>query len=103
MTDRFPYRKLELCRMADLNKMPRSERSAAMRGGTVAWGSYGSAIEHVRYAIPVNPKSRRRCGCGCNRRATRKGMANGVCLVLACELGIRRWIKTGLLDRAGVR
>lgn len=56
---------------------------------------HGSAIEHRRYAEQVAPTSRRKCHCGCGRRATHKGMANGVALTSACELGIRRWIKTG--------
>ncbi len=81
--------------MTDLTKLSKAALSAAMRGGTVAWGSIGSVAEHVRYAEPVDPKSRRRCGCGCGRRATHMGMANGVGLVMACELAARRWVKTG--------
>lgn len=81
--------------MADINKMSHSERSAAMRGGTDGWCSIGSSVDHVRYAMPVDPKSRRRCHCGCKRRATHRGMANGVCLTTACELAIRRWVRTG--------
>src|SRR5690606_30669002 len=81
-------------RVADLSKMTPAARSAAMRGGTDGWGRVGSA-DHVRYAEPVPSTSRRRCHCGCKRRATHRGMANGVCLTTACELAIRRWIKTG--------
>lgn len=77
--------------MKDLSK---AARSAAMRGGMEEWGRHGS-VNHVRYAEPVWPTSRRRCHCGCMRRATHAGMANGVCLTVACEMGIRRWIKTG--------
>jgi hypothetical protein len=79
----------------DLNKMPKAERAAAMRGGIAGWGAIGNAMTDVRYALPVEPKSRRRCQCGCKRRATRRGMANGVCLVMGCYLAIRRWVKTG--------
>ncbi len=78
----------------DLNGMSKAARSAAMRGGTEGWGRIGS-VDHVRYAEPVQPKSRRRCNCGCKRRATHHGMANGMALTTACELAIRRWIKTG--------
>lgn len=78
----------------DLNGMSKVARSAAMRGGTEGWGRIGS-VDHVRYAEPVQPKSRRRCHCGCKRRATHHGMANGMALTTACELAIRRWIKTG--------
>lgn len=79
----------------DLTKLPRAARSAAMRGGTAGWGSVGDSRKHVRYAEPGDPKSRRRCSCGCKRRATHIGMANGVGLVTACELAVRRWVKTG--------
>lgn len=75
----------------------------------VVWGALGSASpniglivkviaflgEHSKYAEPAPSTSRRRCHCGCGLRASHRGMANGVCLVLACELGVRRWIKTG--------
>lgn len=80
--------------MTDLGEMSKQTRSAAMRGGMAGWGEVGS-VDHVRYAEPAPSKSRRRCHCGCKRRATHKGMANGVCLTMACELSIRRWIKTG--------
>ena len=78
-----------------LNYMAQAERSAAMRGGTDGWGQIGSCTGHVRYAMPAPPRSRRRCYCGCKRRATHRGMANGVCLTMVCELAVRRWVKTG--------
>lgn len=77
-----------------LNDLNPAARSAAMRGGTEGWGWHGS-VNHVRYAEAVESKSRRRCHCGCKRRATHRGMANGMALTTACELGIRRWVKTG--------
>ena len=80
--------------MNELDKMTPQARSAAMRGGMDGWGEIGS-VAGVRYAEPVESKSRRRCHCGCKRRATHKGMNNDVCLTTACELAIRRWIKTG--------
>ena len=79
----------------NLNDMTPAERSAAMRGGADGWGQVGSATEHVRYAVKVPSTSRRRCYCGCNRRATHLCMANGVGLTTVCELAARRWIKTG--------
>ena len=81
----------------DMNKMPPAERSAAMRGGMHGWGQVGSAACNVRYALPVAGTSRRRCSCGCMSRATHRGMANGVCLTTACDLAIRRSVKTGNL------
>lgn len=69
-----------------------------MRGGTDGWGQVGS-VEHVRYAQAAPSTSRRRCPCGCKRRATHLGMANGVALVNACELAVRRWVKTARITR----
>jgi len=79
----------------DITTLSKAAKSAAMRGGTDGWGTVGNSAAHVRYVEPVDPKSRRRCGCGCKRRATHTGMANGVALVTACELAARRWVKTG--------
>ena len=79
----------------DLSKLHKNALAAAMRGGTAGWGQVASADEHVRYAQPVSPRSRRRCHCGCKRRATHMGMANGIALTTACDLAVRRWIKTG--------
>lgn len=83
--------------MTDLNKLSRSALSAAMRGGTDEWGTVGSSQDHVRYSEPLErrPGRRRTCHCGCGRPRTHRGMANGVALTGACELGIARWVKTG--------
>ena len=81
----------------DMNALSKAARSAALRGGAGGWGPVGSARGHVRYAELVLPRSRRRCSCGCKQRATHVGMANGCALVTACEMAIRRWIKTGSL------
>ena len=79
----------------DMNKLQPKALAAAMKGGTDGWGQVASAAEHVRYAEPVRPTSRRRCACGCNGRATLMGMANGMALATGCELAIARWVKTG--------
>lgn len=81
--------------MTDLNKLSNAARSAAMRGGTEGWGQFASSSENVRYAEPLPRTSRKRCHCGCGQRKTHAGMANGMCLTSACELAIRRWVKTG--------
>ena len=81
--------------MTDMAKLSPSALKAAMRGGTEAWGRWASATDHVRYAEPVDSRSRRRCHCGCDRRASHRGMANGICLTTGCELRIARWVKTG--------
>lgn len=56
---------------------------------TMAWGS---ATEHRRYIEPVELNARRQCRCGCKQRASHRGMANGVCLTMGCELSMRRWV-----------
>lgn len=83
--------------MTDLNKLSKQALSAAMRGGTAGWGQMGSSRDNVRYSepLPKRPGRRRRCYCGCERPVTHAGMANGVALTNACELGIARWVRTG--------
>jgi hypothetical protein len=86
--------------MTELNKLPPAALSAAMRGGTAGWGQVASSAEHVRYAQPVRPTSRRKCCCGCGQRATHQGMANGCALASGCQLAIQRWVKTGRMRAA---
>lgn len=81
----------------DLSKLPPKALAAAIKGGTDGWGQVASARTDVRYSQPVRPASRRRCSCGCRRRATLMGMANGLALATGCELAIARWVKTGML------
>lgn len=81
--------------MPDLNTLSPAALKASMEGGTAGWGQVGSKDEHVRYAEPIVPKSRKKCWCGCEGKKTHKGMANGVCLTTACHMGILRWVKTG--------
>jgi hypothetical protein len=47
----------------------------------------------------VSNRSRRRCFCGCKKRATHMGMDGEICLVTACELYIRRWVRDGIKTR----
>jgi hypothetical protein len=83
--------------MTDLAKLSPSALSAAMRGGTDQWGQWGSSRDHVRYLEPkpVSGKGWRKCYCGCGKRATHRGMANGICLAHGCHLSMMRWVKTG--------
>jgi len=81
-------------RVMTLDKLTPAALSAAMRGGTLDWGQHGNAVTHVRYAQEiVGRRGRRKCHCGCGRRSTHLGMANGVCLTSGCELSVRRWVK----------
>lgn len=89
----------------NLNDLSRQALAAAMKGGTDAWGQVGSSTEHVRYSEQL-PKRRgryRTCHCGCETRSTHRGMANGVCLVSACELAIARWVRTGFTKTVAAR
>jgi len=79
--------------VVDLNNLSPAARSAAMRGGTAGWGQIGGLEGQVRYVEPLPANARRRCSCGCERRATHQGMANGVALTAGCELSVRRWAK----------
>jgi hypothetical protein len=79
--------------MPVLNDLSPTALSAAMRGGTAGWGQIGSADAHIRYIEAMPARKRKKCRCGCERRATHLGMANGVCLVSGCEMRIRRWVK----------
>lgn len=57
--------------------------------------TWASSFHHARTMKHVGPRSRRRCHCGCEGRATHHGLANGVALALGCELFIRRWVRDG--------
>lgn len=82
--------------MTDLNKLSTAALKAAMTGGTSAWGTWGSSEAHTRYMEPL-PKTRRRrmCRCGCRKRHTHVGKANGIGLFGGCELTVARWVRSG--------
>lgn len=85
--------------MTDLNKLSPQALGAAMRGGTQGWGQRASVFEHARYIEPiVGRKGRRKCYCGCGRRATHLGKANGIALAHGCELWMRRWVVDPFAD-----
>lgn len=71
------------------------ERIDAMVRGQDQWARWGSASHHKRYAAPARPTSRSRCDCGCGKRATHIGCANGLALMGGCELTVRRWVRDG--------
>lgn len=77
----------------DLNQLDPEALSAAMRGGTEAWGVHGSSLDHIRYAQPYRGRGRKvNCPC-CKRPSTHLGMCNGVPLMAGCEFRVRRWIR----------
>lgn len=77
----------------DLNELSPAALKAAMKGGTKEWGLRGSSSEHVRYAQTIPSRSRRRCHCGCGKRATHLGMCNGVGLLTGCQFFVMKWVK----------
>jgi hypothetical protein len=82
-----------------LNALSSAALSAAMRGGTADWGRWGSATDHVRYADPwprEHWRRRRVCRCGCGKRVTHTGKANGIALMSGCEFLVRRWVRDGV-------
>ena len=80
--------------MSRLNDLSPEALKAAMEGGSDAWGQWGSAVDHKRYAQPIKDRRRaRKCHCGCEKRSTHLGKANGVCLMSGCELQVRRWVR----------
>ena len=52
-----------------------------------------NALTDYRDVVRVMPQSRRRCNCGCGQRATHIGRANGVGMIVGCELSVRRWAR----------
>ena len=83
--------------MVKFNELSPAALKAALVGGTDAWGQWGSAADHVRYAEPYRPDDRRRrnCSCGCKKRSTHMGRTNGITLMSGCELRVARWVKQG--------
>jgi hypothetical protein len=80
--------------MPDLKDLSPAALAAALRGGIASWGEWGSSKDHVRYVEP-RPGERRRCRCGCRKRASHAGVANGVTLIQGCDLSMRRWVRDG--------
>jgi hypothetical protein len=81
--------------VVDLKELSPAALSAAMRGGTASWGQYANSRLHIRYAEPQEKSYRRRCLCGCKKRATHRGMANGIAMMDGCEMAVARWVRTG--------
>lgn len=74
-----------------------TEARAKSSGG---WGEVGSA-DGDRYPKKITGRlGRRTCPCGCRKRSTYLGMANGVALTSGCEMYVRRWVRDGLPARS---
>ena len=84
--------------MVDLNDLSPQALKAAMGSGTDGWGQCGSADRHIRYSEPISnyiqdKRKLRKCHCGCGKRQTHLGMANGVGLTQGCEFYVAKWVK----------
>lgn len=55
----------------------------------------GNAYTDPRGINPIRSTARIRCHCGCKTRATHVGTANGIAMMMGCELSVRRWVKQG--------
>lgn len=56
--------------------------------------TWASVYHHKRTIEPVESRSRARCWCGCKRRGTHVGKANGMCMTAPmCEMQARRWLR----------
>ena len=58
-----------------------------------------ASVYGPRAMVAVEPRSRRRCHCGCKKRATHTGRNNGIALATGCEMYIRRWVRDGIKTR----
>lgn len=57
------------------------------------------SVRGKRTMATIPYKARRRCTCGCLRRATHYGLGDGVALMHGCELSVRRWMRDGVKAR----
>lgn len=58
------------------------------------YGRHGSILHSNRFSKPIEGRrGRRKCNCGCGKRSTHMGLANGVSLMRGCEFAVARWVK----------
>jgi hypothetical protein len=73
---------------------------AAPGDGLTYHGGGGGGAQHRYMRRIVGRGGRRSCYCGCLRRCSHLGMADGVCLMSGCEWSVRQWVRD---PEAGVR
>ena len=73
----------------------REEVRARLSGKFGSDGTRWGSVNGHRSMTTIYPTSRRRCRCGCQKRATHVGMGDGLALTDGCELSIRRWVRDG--------
>jgi hypothetical protein len=75
--------------------LQREETRARANGLISHTGMRSGSVNGHRTLIQAPKTSRRRCYCGCGKRATHTGLGDGLALTLGCELSIRRWVRDG--------
>jgi hypothetical protein len=82
----------------DFNSLSPQALAAAMRSGTVEWGTRASIMEHVGYVERQNARGPNylKCRCGCGQKAKYRAMFNGICMSEGCELAMWRFVKRPL-------
>lgn len=73
----------------------REELRARLAGKFDAEGLRHGSVNGHRSLATVEPSSRRRCHCGCGKRATHNGLGDGLALMTGCEMSVRRWVRDG--------
>lgn len=75
--------------------LKREETRARANGLISHTGMRSGSADGHRSIIEAPKTSRRRCYCGCGKRATHTGLGDGIALMGGCELSVRRWVRDG--------
>jgi len=73
----------------------RENTKARLAGKIGSDGTRVGSVDGSRSLVSMPPRSRRRCGCGCDSRATHVGLGDGLALMSGCEMRVRRWVRDG--------
>lgn len=60
---------------------------------------YSAANREDRDIVKCQPRSRKRCYCGCGGKATHVGRGQGCAMMGGCELYVRRWVRDGNMTK----
>jgi len=79
-----------------MSKITTAEDVRARLAGKIdADGLRHGSVNGHRSMIQAAPRARRRCHCGCGKRATHVGLGDGLALTDGCEMYVRRWVRDG--------
>jgi len=73
----------------------REELRARAAGLIDSDGIRSGSVNGHRTLTRLPSTSRKRCSCGCGKRATHVGLGDGLALMSGCELRVRRWVRDG--------